>query len=75
MKGMCILSAIVGICFFIFGTACLTAPFFLNYEDYSNDMGLLTLDEVGIFAAIIGAVLYGTSMIALAIASQQTRPA
>ncbi len=75
MKRMCILSSIVGICFFIFGTACLVAPFFLEYEDYSNDAGLLTLDEVGIFSAIIGAVLYGTSMIALAITSQQGRPA
>lgn len=74
MKRMCVLSSIIGACFFIFGIACLVAPFFMNCEDYSNNMGLLTLDEVGVFAAVIGAVLYGTSMIALAIVSHKSKP-
>jgi len=73
MKRMCVLSSTVGVCFFIFGILCLLAPFFLDFEDYS-DMGLLSLDEIGVFAAITGSILYGTSMIALAVASQKSKP-
>jgi hypothetical protein len=74
IKRMCVLSSTVGLCFVIFGILCLLAPFFLDYEDYSHDSELLLLDEIGVFAAITGAVLYGTSMIALAIASQKGKP-
>lgn len=72
MKRMCVLSTIIGVCFFIFGILCLLSPYFSNYN-YYNQVGLLSLDELGVFAVFTGAVLYGTSMIALAVASHKSK--
>lgn len=74
MKSVCVVSSIVGGCYFIFGTLCLAAPFLLECDYRGDNAGLLTLDEIGVFAAITGAVLYGTSMIALAMISKKSKP-
>ena len=74
MKRVCILSSVVGLCYFLFGTLCLAAPSFLECDYRSDNAGLFTLDEVGVCTAIIGSILFGTSLIALAVLSKKPKP-
>ena len=73
MTRVCVLSSIVGACYFIFGTLCLAAPFFCKCDYSGGSAGLFNLDQIGVFAAFIGAIVYGASMIALAIASKAAK--
>ncbi len=74
MKTVCVLSFVVGLCYFIFGTFCLVAPVLFHYNAYLDDTGYLSLDEIGVFAAISGSILWGTSLIAFVITSKKNKP-
>ena len=64
MNRMFTISQSVGVSSFLFGVFCLAVPFFWGYNPTYDPVGKLSLDEIGVFAATAGAILWGTSMIA-----------
>lgn len=74
MKTACVLSFIVGLAYFIFGAFCLLAPVLFGYNAFLDDTGYLSLDEIGVFASVSGAILWGASLIAYAVVSKKNKP-
>jgi len=70
MKTACILTFIVGFACFIFGVFCLMSPLF-GYDAYLDKFGYLSLDQIGVYTAICGSILWGASLIALAVVSSK----
>jgi hypothetical protein len=64
MKALCLLTLFIGFMYFSFGLVCLMAPAF-GYRPALDSLGRLSLDEIGVYAHIAGAILWGTSVIAL----------
>jgi hypothetical protein len=67
------LTFFVGFAYFVFGTFCLLSPLF-GYDAYLDSFGYLSLDEIGIYVAVSGSVLWGASLVALAVTSKKSKP-
>jgi hypothetical protein len=74
MKTVCVLSFVVGFAYFAFGTFCLVAPILLGYNAYLDDTGYLSLDEIGVYAAVSGSILWGASLNAFAVTVKKGKP-
>jgi hypothetical protein len=74
MKTACILTFIVGFAYFVFGAFCLLAPVVFGYNAYLDDVGYLSLDEIGVYVAVSGSILWGASLIGLAVGSKKSNP-
>lgn len=64
MKTLCNITLFIGIFHFFFGVTCLLCPI-LGYQHELDTVGRLSLDEIGVYALIAGAILWGTSMITI----------
>ncbi len=73
MKTACVLSFIVGLAYFVFGTFCLLAPVLFGYNAYLDDVGYLSLDEIGVYLAVSGAILWGASLNAFAVTTKKSK--
>lgn len=65
MKTFCYLTILVGLIHFVFGEFCLIAPS-VGYSSEFDNLGALSLDEIGVYSLLAGSVLWGASLIALA---------
>jgi hypothetical protein len=74
MKTACVLTFIVGFAYFVFGAFCLLAPVFFGYNAYFDDVGYLSLDEIGVYAAVCGSILWSASLVAAAVTSKKSKP-
>jgi len=74
MKTACILTFIVGFAYFVFGTFCLLAPVLFGYNAYLDDVGYLSLDEIGVYVAVSGSILWSASLVALAVTLKKSKP-
>ena len=70
MQKLCLISSCIGFFYFLFGIFCLAAPFFFSYDPAYDNIGAFALDQIGVFATIAGALLWGMSLNALAIFSK-----
>lgn len=70
MKTLCVVTLIVGLVYFFFGEFCLIAPA-VGYSSSFDNVGKLSLDEIGIYAQLSGTILWGSSLIAMAFISKK----
>ena len=72
MKNLCLLTLFIGITLFSFGTSCLIFPV-LGYRSEFDTVGRLSLDEIGVYIQVAGAIFWGISMVALSIDSKNNK--
>ena len=66
MKSLCLLTLFIGITLFSFGTSCLVFPV-IGYRSEFDTVGRLSLDEIGVYLQVAGAILWGMSMVAISV--------
>ena len=75
MRSLSLITLIAGLFYILFGTFCLLSPVLMGYDAYLDDVGYLSLDEIGVYMAIVGAILWGSSLISLSVTVKKNKPA